>query len=58
MMLEWLGETHGSRETAAAGRLIRNAVDAAFAPGTLAPFELGGRAGTRAITDAVMAALG
>jgi 3-isopropylmalate dehydrogenase len=58
MMLEWLGETHGSRETAAAGRLIRNAVDAAFAPGTLTPFELGGRAGTRAITDAVIAALG
>jgi len=58
MMLDWLGETHGSRETVAAGRLIRDAVDRAFAPGTLVPHELGGTAGTRAITDAVMGGLG
>jgi 3-isopropylmalate dehydrogenase len=58
MMLEWLGRTRDSRATAAAGRLIREAVDRAFAPGTLVPFELGGRAGTRAITEAVVAALG
>lgn len=58
MMLEWLGGSHGSGETRLAGRMIRDAVDAAFASGTLAPFELGGSAGTRAITEAVMGALG
>ena len=58
MMLEWLGETHGSREAAAAGGLIREAVGAAFAGGRLVPFERGGRAGTAAITEAVTAALG
>jgi 3-isopropylmalate dehydrogenase len=58
MMLDWLGETHGSRETSAAGRLVRDAVDRAFAAGALVPHELGGTAGTRAITDAVIGALG
>jgi len=57
MMLEWLGDRHGSAETAAAGRLVRTAVDRAFAAGTLLPFELGGRADTAAITAAVTAAL-
>jgi len=57
MMLEWLGERHGVREAEQAGALIRDAVDTAFADGALIPFEIGGTAGTAAITDAVMAAL-
>ena len=57
MMLEWLGEKHGSPEASAAGRLVRDAVDRSFAPGLLVPFERGGNAGTKAIADAVMAAL-
>jgi len=57
MMLEWLGERHGAPEAEAAGALIRDAVDTAFADGALIPFELGGTAGTATITDAVMAAL-
>lgn len=58
MMLEWLGERHASAEAVAAGGLIRRAVDAAFAPGTLVTCELGGDAGTHAVFDAVTAALG
>ena len=54
MMLEWLGERHGSPETVAAGRQIRDAVDRAFAGGRLLPYERGGTAGTREITAAVM----
>lgn len=57
MMLEWLGEKHGVPEAAGAGASICDAVDAAFAGGQLVPFELGGEAGTAAITDAVMGAL-
>jgi 3-isopropylmalate dehydrogenase len=58
MMLEWLGETHHSTEAREAGRLVRDAVDRAFAGGALVPIERGGNAGTRAITEAVMAAMG
>jgi 3-isopropylmalate dehydrogenase len=54
MMLEWLGDRHGSRETVSAGGLIRDAVGRAFAGGRLIPYERGGKAGTREITAAVM----
>jgi 3-isopropylmalate dehydrogenase len=57
MMLEWLGETHGVTQAEQAGGMIRSAVDTAFAGGALIPFEIGGEAGTAAITDAVTAAL-
>ena len=57
MMLEWLGETHGAPEAEQAGALIRDAVDKAFEGGALIPFELGGTAGTAAITETVTAAL-
>ncbi len=57
MMLEWLGREKRSREAARAGALIRRAVDAAFAPGTLRTCELGGDAGTEAVFAAVEAAL-
>ena len=54
MMLEWLGERHGSPETVAAGWQIRDAVGRAFASGRLLTYERGGTAGTREITEAVM----
>jgi 3-isopropylmalate dehydrogenase len=57
MMLEWLGERHHSEEALRAGGLLRNAVDAAFAPGDLLPGEFGGTAGTAKIAEAVSAAL-
>ena len=57
MMLEWLGEKHGVPEAEVAGAMIRDAVDVAFTGGQLAPFELGGSAGTTAISEAVMGAL-
>ncbi|MGH6816336.1 MAG: isocitrate/isopropylmalate dehydrogenase family protein [Hyphomicrobiaceae bacterium] len=54
MMLEWLGDRHGRSEGATGAATIRSAIDAAFAAG-LRSVELGGRDGTRAITDAVLA---
>ncbi len=57
MMLDRLGSEHGVAQCARASRMIQNAVDAAFAAGTLIPYELGGTAGTSEITDAVMAAM-
>ena len=57
MMLEWLAERHGIGEAGRAGGLIRAAVDRAFGAGELLTCELGGRAGTAAVTRAVLAAL-
>lgn len=57
MLLEWLGNKHENKHCVSAGRLITNAVDAAFVGGKLLPFELGGDAGTDAITGAVLSAL-
>ena len=53
MMLDWLGDRHGNDAMVAAAQQIERAVDATFAAGNVVPFELGGRDGTRAITDAV-----
>ena len=57
MMLEWLGDRYGNADCLKAGSLLRDAVDRAFAPGTLLPCEQGGSARTQAITQAVRAAL-
>lgn len=57
MLLEWLGNEHDNNHCKRAGRLITNAVDSAFAGGNLIPYELGGNAGTDAITRAVLSAL-
>ncbi len=57
MMLDWLADRHRIPACRDAAGLIRAAVDHAFAPGSLVPIELGGTAGTRAIADAVAAAL-
>ncbi len=56
MMLEWLGSRHGLSAARAAGRIIRNAVDAAVASGVRS-YETGGSDGTRAIAEAVLAAI-
>ncbi|WP_439578986.1 isocitrate/isopropylmalate dehydrogenase family protein [Elioraea sp.] len=57
MMLEWFGERHGEPRALRAGALIQRAVDAAFADGRLVTPEHGGTAGTRAVADAVGAAM-
>lgn len=58
MMFDWLGRKHGHDGAIRAGQRIVTATRAAYAGGDLVPYELGGSAGTDAITDAVMAALG
>ena len=57
MMLDWLGERHGSAEAKRAGALVRRAVEASFADGALVTCELGGKAGTATVTDAVLGAM-
>jgi 3-isopropylmalate dehydrogenase len=57
MMLDWLAERSGQKALAQAAERIEHAVDAAFAPGRLRPFEFGGRDGTAAIRDAVLSNL-
>jgi 3-isopropylmalate dehydrogenase len=57
MMLEWLGERHGDAALTQAGAAIAAAVDGAFRDGWVKPADIGGKDGTRAITDAVIAAL-
>ncbi len=54
MMLEWLGDTCGTDACTRAAGTLRRAVEAAYADGSLLPTELGGTAGTRAITDRVL----
>jgi 3-isopropylmalate dehydrogenase len=54
MMLEWLGDRHDDAKATVTGRLIVAAVEQAFAGGDLVPVELGGTAGTRAITARVL----
>jgi len=57
MMLEWLADRRGDDATRASARLIRDAVDAAFAPGTLITTELGGDAGLAKVTNSVIDAV-
>lgn len=54
LMLDWLGERHFNEACTSGAQLIHDAVDAAFADGGLVPREMGGRAGTRDIADAVL----
>jgi 3-isopropylmalate dehydrogenase len=53
MMLDWLGETRALPGCSAAATLLNRAVEAAFEPGDLQPFELGGDAGTGRIVERV-----
>jgi len=57
MMLEWLGEKHGLPEAIEHATRLSGAVDAAFSTGAIHSFELGGKDGTRAITDAIIKAV-
>jgi 3-isopropylmalate dehydrogenase len=56
MMLEWLADKHERDDLRVAGESIRAAVDRAYAEG-LKPMEIGGRHGTRDISNAVFGAL-
>ena len=53
MMLHWLAETHQCEAAAQAGTLIVDAVDAAFASGSLKTIELGGTSGLNDVCQAV-----
>ncbi len=53
MMLDWLGDLHHVPECSHAGRQLTQAVERAFADGTLVPTECGGSAGTAIITERV-----
>jgi 3-isopropylmalate dehydrogenase len=57
MLLDWLGERHGSAAPREAAGAIVAAVDAVFAAGRVRPPDLGGRDGTVAVTRAVLDAL-
>ena len=54
MMLEWLGDKHAIEGCARAAAELTQAVERAFAKGTLVPVECGGTAGTREITERVL----
>ena len=57
MMLEWLGTRESSAEAVRTASLLRRGVEAAFADGALVTCELGGKAGTAEVFDAVRAAM-
>jgi 3-isopropylmalate dehydrogenase len=57
MMLDWLGERHGEAKAIEAGKLLRGAVETAFAPGDLRPYEMGGSNGLKDIAARVAEAL-
>ncbi|MEM7059359.1 MAG: isocitrate/isopropylmalate family dehydrogenase [Pseudomonadota bacterium] len=57
MMLEWLGARENSAETLQTATLIRRAVEATFADGSLITCELGGQAGTADVYATVNAAM-
>jgi len=57
MMLDWLGDTMDSDAMRDAGRMLDAAVLAAFSTGDLVPYEMGGNAGLKPITDRVSAML-
>jgi 3-isopropylmalate dehydrogenase len=54
MMLEWLGGQHDVDAARRAGRELTQAVERAFATGTLTPVEFGGTADTQAIFHRVL----
>jgi 3-isopropylmalate dehydrogenase len=56
MMLDWLADKHDLAPAAEAALRIERAVDKAYA-GAIKPMEYGGKDGTAAIANAVLAAL-
>lgn len=57
MMLDWLGERHQDRALIEAAVRIDAAVQRVLSSGETLPRDLGGQAGTRTVTDAVLRAL-
>lgn len=57
MMLDWLGTNRGLEACRRAARLVEAAVEEAYASGRIRPVEQGGTSGTRAIGEAVAAAV-
>jgi 3-isopropylmalate dehydrogenase len=57
MMFDWLGERHHDEAATQAGRRIEAAVERVLAEGNQLPADLGGRASTSSVAEAVMAAL-
>ena len=56
MMLDWLGQKHELSAMNHAAKRIRVAIDSAFASG-MKPFEIGGTATTKDVTETVLGAL-
>jgi 3-isopropylmalate dehydrogenase len=57
MMLDWLADKHGDTRLADAASRIEHAVDAAFGEKRVRSADIGGKDGTAAVTQAVIAAL-
>ena len=57
MMLDWLGRRHDCTAAIAASQRLVAAVEAAYADGTLRPYEVGGEAGTAEIAGRIGKAL-
>ena len=57
LMLDWLAGRSGDPAPGKAARRLERAVDEVFAAGKTIPFDLGGKAGTREIRDAVLSNL-
>jgi len=59
MLLDWLGERHGSNYAKLAARAIELSVDAAFGSGKIRSYDIGGKDGTvaigRTVADAIRA---
>jgi len=57
MMLEWLGERHGTSMLLEAAQSLQDAVDQAISEDGIRPADVGGPHGTAAVTRAVISAL-
>jgi 3-isopropylmalate dehydrogenase len=57
MLLAWLGRKHGEPKAVEAAALIQRAVDGVIADGKALTPDLGGKAGTREMGDAIAAAV-
>jgi 3-isopropylmalate dehydrogenase len=58
MMLEWLGERHGSQALIEAAQTIGDGVDRVFGEARVRPADIGGSDGTGAVTRAVVDTIG
>jgi 3-isopropylmalate dehydrogenase len=58
MMLDWLANRHDDARLREAARALEDAVDRVFAERRVTPVDLGGSDGTRAVTRAVIEAIG